>query len=123
MTLREFLDTHPGAPWAGLVAIVALWCIGQVVAGEPALDAPADLPPAMYVVAPDVVEVTAVPPASLHPPEARASTGLLTPGDVGPVTSTTPFVDELAAAQRTSAGTHGSTAAGSPTSPTSEGER
>ena len=101
MTFREFLDTHPGAPWAALVALIALYCLGAVFVGEPALDAPADLPPARYVVAPAVVEVT-------------ASTG--TPaGDVGPVAST-PFVDESAA-------THGRRAAGSSTSPTSEGER
>lgn len=94
---RAFLDTHPGAPYAAAVLIVFLWCVGAVLAGEPALDAPDVLPPAVYVVAPDVVEVTVVPPTAPSP-EARAAAGLPPAAAAGSVTSTTPFVDESAAA-------------------------
>ena len=53
--------------WAAGVLLVALWCMGQALAGEPGL--PVDsLPPARYVVeAPVVVGATAsqVPQTSL----------------------------------------------------------
>jgi hypothetical protein len=121
VTWREFVEFHPGAPWAGLVALVALVIIVQSVAGPPGLAPAETLPPAQYVVAPVVVEATAVPPASPSP-SARPSTGA-SAGDVGPVASTTPFVDDPTAAPIRE--THGSTAAGSSTSlsSSSEGER
>lgn len=118
---REFVEFHPGAPWAALVALVVLVIIGQTVAGEPGLAPAETLPPAVYVVAPVVVEARAVPPASPSP-LARPSTGTTPAGDVGSAASATPIVDDPTAAP--SRETPGSTAAGSSTPPhSSEGER
>lgn len=64
--------------WAAGVALVALWCMGEALAGEPGL--PADsLPPPVYVVAPVVTgaadlsdgpptaQLATLPPVSLEP--------------------------------------------------------
>lgn len=40
--------------WAGGVALVALWCMGEALAGEPGLPVES-LPPPAYVVAAPVV--------------------------------------------------------------------
>lgn len=56
--------------WAGAVALVALWCMGEALAGDPA--PPSDsLLPARYVVLAPVSTGAADPPASSDSGSAR----------------------------------------------------